>query len=129
MWQRVFLLSVTLGLLCASVAGFALPSMMASSPGPVAPPQNTQPSTRRDMLATIATVVSSASFATAASAKGVDPAKVGTKEDPEFQTCLSNCMYFCTKPKLESRTRSECLPECKKQCATTKAQAITGVLK
>ena len=51
----------------------------------------------------------------------------GTKEDPAFQACLSQCMYDCTKPKgVEQKTRSECLPECKQQCATTKSQLLRG---
>ena len=58
-----------------------------------------------------------------ASAKEVDPAVKGTKSDPEFQACLSKCMYDCTKPKgAEQKSRGECLPECKKTCATTKQQ-------
>lgn len=57
-------------------------------------------------------------------AKEVDPAVKGTKNDPEFQACLSNCMYECTKPKgAEQKSRGECLPECKTKCAKTKEQA------
>jgi hypothetical protein len=51
----------------------------------------------------------------------------GTKEDPAFQACLSQCMYDCTKPKgQEQKTRSECLPECKQKCATNKSQLLRG---
>jgi hypothetical protein len=51
----------------------------------------------------------------------------GTKEDPAFQACLSQCMYDCTKPKgSEQKSRSECLPECKQQCATNKSQLMRG---
>jgi hypothetical protein len=57
-------------------------------------------------------------------------AKKGTKEDPKFQACLSLCMYDCTKPKgVEQRSRSECLPECKQKCATTKQQLLLGTPK
>ena len=60
-------------------------------------------------------------------AKDVDPALKGTKKDPAFESCLSLCMYECTKPKgAEQKTRAECLPECKSQCATTKAQLLKG---
>lgn len=60
-------------------------------------------------------------------AKGVDPALKGTKEDPEYQACLSKCVYDCTKPKgEEQKSRSECIPECKRKCATTKEQLLTG---
>ena len=51
----------------------------------------------------------------------------GTKKDPAFEACLSKCMYECTKPKgTEQKSRSECLPECKRSCATTKAQLLLG---
>lgn len=51
----------------------------------------------------------------------------GTKDDPAFQACLSKCIYDCTKPKgSEQKSRSECLPDCKQQCATTKAQLLRG---
>lgn len=51
----------------------------------------------------------------------------GTKKDPAFESCLSTCMYECTKPKgVEQKSRQECLPECKAKCATTKAQLMKG---
>ena len=56
-----------------------------------------------------------------------DAALKGTKNDPAFETCLSQCIYECTKPKgAEQKSRKECLPECKTQCAKTKAQLMTG---
>ena len=65
--------------------------------------------------------------APAAHAATVDPALKGTKNDPAFQACLSQCMYDCTKPKgAEQKSRTECLPECKQKCATTKAQLLKG---
>jgi hypothetical protein len=61
------------------------------------------------------------------SAKEVDPSLKGTKKDPRFEACLSRCLYDCTKAKGEQqKSRSECLPECKKRCATTKEQLLTG---
>ena len=64
---------------------------------------------------------------TPAFAKDVDPAIKGTKKDPAFEACLSTCMYECTKPKgAEQKSRTECLPECKQKCATTKAQLMKG---
>ncbi|KAG5191140.1 hypothetical protein JKP88DRAFT_231474 [Tribonema minus] len=84
---------------------------------------------RRDVFAGIASSVAAVGFAGAAVAKD-DPSKVGTKDDPKFQACISQCIYECTKPKGSmTRSRGECLPECKKNCATTKAQAMTGVPK
>lgn len=60
-------------------------------------------------------------------AKDVDPSVKGTKQDPEFEACLSTCMYECTKPKgIEQKSRKECLPECKSKCAKTKAQTMLG---
>ena len=56
-----------------------------------------------------------------------DPALQGTKKDPEFEACLSKCLYDCTKPKgAEQRSRKECLPECKTTCAKTKEQLMLG---
>lgn len=64
--------------------------------------------------------------APAAWARENDPLK-GTKKDPAFETCLSLCMYECTKPKgSEQKSRAECLPECKGKCATSKAQLLKG---
>ena len=60
-------------------------------------------------------------------AKDVDPELKGTKKDPDFEACLSKCLYDCTKPKgVEQRSRKECLPECKKTCAKTKEQLMLG---
>ena len=51
----------------------------------------------------------------------------GTKQDPKYESCLSKCMYDCTKPKgNEQKSRAVCLPECKAQCATTKQQLMIG---
>lgn len=62
-----------------------------------------------------------------ARAKDDDSANKGTKKDPAFEACLSKCMYECTKPKgVEQKSRAECLPECRKSCATTKEQLMTG---
>ncbi len=62
-----------------------------------------------------------------AGAKDADPALKGTKKDPAYETCISQCMYECTKPKgNEQMSRTQCLPGCKKQCATTKAQLMVG---
>mmetsp|Transcript_1549 Transcript_1549/g.2345 ORF Transcript_1549/g.2345 Transcript_1549/m.2345 type:complete len:136 (+) Transcript_1549:19-426(+) len=64
---------------------------------------------------------------TPAFAKEVDPSLKGTKKDPAFEGCLSQCMYECTKPKgAEQKSRAECIPECKSKCATTKAQLMKG---
>lgn len=64
---------------------------------------------------------------TSASAKEVDPSVKGTKSDPTFQACLGKCVYECTKPKgNEQKSRAECLPECKKKCATDDKQLLLG---
>ena len=60
-------------------------------------------------------------------AKEIDPALKGTKKDPEYEACVGKCIYECTKPKgSEQKSRAECIPECKKQCATTKQQLMIG---
>lgn len=57
----------------------------------------------------------------------VDPAVKGTKKDPAYEACVSQCLYECTKPKGdEQKSRAECIPECKKKCATTKEQLMKG---
>lgn len=62
-----------------------------------------------------------------AQAKDIDPALKGTKADPAYQACLSQCIFECTKPKGdEQKSRAECIPECKKKCATTKEQLMIG---
>ncbi|EED87441.1 predicted protein [Thalassiosira pseudonana CCMP1335] len=82
---------------------------------------STPKSTSQSQRQTSATVVNRSTFlATAAStclaflassppafAKDVDPALKGTKADPEFQACLSQCVYECTKPKgMEQRNEA-----------------------
>ena len=43
--------------------------------------------------ATAAAVVTTSSVSNPAFAKEVDPALKGTKADPKYQACLSECMY------------------------------------
>lgn len=84
---------------------------------------------RRSVISTVvSSVVATGLGASPAYAKGeVDPAKKGTKQDPEYEACVSKCLYECTKPKGdEQKSRAECIPECKKSCATSSAQLMTG---
>lgn len=63
-------------------------------------------------------------------AKEVDPTVKGTKNDPKYEGCVSNCLFECTKPKGdEQKSRAECLPGCKKECATSKQQLMIGTPK
>mmetsp|Transcript_14871 Transcript_14871/g.41084 ORF Transcript_14871/g.41084 Transcript_14871/m.41084 type:complete len:136 (+) Transcript_14871:154-561(+) len=72
-------------------------------------------------------VVQVASMAVLPSWAADTTASKGSKTDPAFEACLSKCMYECTKPKGdEQKSRKECLPECKQQCATTKEQLMLG---
>ncbi|GAX12952.1 hypothetical protein FisN_2Hh442 [Fistulifera solaris] len=85
-------------------------------------------STRAQFLQHIA--AATATVALPAYAKEVDPSVKGTKKDPNYEKCLSVCMYDCTKPKgSEQKSRQECLPECKQKCAKTKAQLMLGTPK
>jgi len=60
-------------------------------------------------------------------AKETEADMKGTKADPKYQACLSQCVYDCTKPKGdEQKSRGECIPECKVKCATTKQQLMLG---
>lgn len=66
-------------------------------------------------------------FPSVAGAREIEASLKGTKKDPQFEACLSRCVYECTKAKgSEQRGRSECLPECKASCATTKEQRLIG---
>lgn len=96
---------------------------------------NTSPATKNELSRTLflsdalalASFIAIVSPPTPAFAGDDSVARKGTKEDPKFQACLSLCMYDCTKPKgAEQRSRSECLPECKQKCATTKQQLLLG---
>ena len=72
-------------------------------------------------------IAAAAGAAMPASAKEIDPALKGTKKDPAYEACVSACLYDCTKPKgSEQKSRQECIPECKKKCATTKQQLMIG---
>lgn len=74
-----------------------------------------------------AAVAATAAVPLPAFAKEADPALKGTKADPAYQTCMSTCLYECTKPKgEETKLRGECIPECKTKCATTKQQLMVG---
>mmetsp|Transcript_1462 Transcript_1462/g.2438 ORF Transcript_1462/g.2438 Transcript_1462/m.2438 type:complete len:206 (+) Transcript_1462:135-752(+) len=49
--------------------------------------------------------------------------KKGSKEDKAYQLCLSNCLYKCTVPRAgPAKERTECIRECKDECATTPEQ-------
>ncbi len=93
----------------------------------------TSSSSRRRVLAIsllLPLVSSIVDVPSAHAAKDVDPALKGTKSDPAFQGCLSECVYECTKPKgTEQKSRAECIPECKAKCATSKAQLMLGTAK
>lgn len=79
------------------------------------------------MFAAGVTAAVSGSASPAYAASEVDPAKKGTKMDPNYEACVSKCLYECTKPKgEEQKSRAECIPECKKKCATTKEQLMKG---
>lgn len=132
LFAACFLLSMTLSF----VNGFASQTTtqgqsstaLAATNSPNAP--NNHAISRRSALSwTAATTLASIALPTqpANAAKQVDPALKGTKKDPAYEACVSQCMYDCTKPKgVEQKSRQECLPECKKQCATTKEQLMVG---
>ncbi|GMI02077.1 hypothetical protein TrLO_g10455 [Triparma laevis f. longispina] len=54
----------------------------------------------------------------------------GTKADPKYTNCVSECVFECTKEKgVEQKTRVECIPGCKEKCASSKAQLMLGTPK
>jgi hypothetical protein len=82
--------------------------------------------TRSNFLAVVGGLTASTCVAPSAWAKE-DASLKGTKKEPAFEACLSQCMYDCTKPKgNEQKSRKECLPECKQSCATNKNQLLKG---
>ena len=85
---------------------------------------------RNEFLAILTGAGTSVALGLPSAAFAKDESAKGTKADPEFEACLSKCLYFCTKPKgEEQKSRKECLPECRKECSKTKAQMMTGVPK
>ncbi|CAM9156346.1 unnamed protein product [Pylaiella littoralis] len=130
--------AVAVATLFSGASAFSCPSPLAgarqsryttmAAAGPGARGESTElPTSRKDVLGAVfgAVGVSSFAFMAAADAKD-DPALKGTKADPEFVTCLSDCIYYCTKSKEQSRSRQECIPECRQTCAKTKAQGMIG---
>mmetsp|Transcript_32140 Transcript_32140/g.42372 ORF Transcript_32140/g.42372 Transcript_32140/m.42372 type:complete len:128 (+) Transcript_32140:115-498(+) len=78
---------------------------------------------RQAFLSAVLTAPLVASFPWTAQAKE----STGSKEDPDFQNCVSKCVYFCTKPKgAETVSRADCIPGCKKECAKSKEQLLLG---
>lgn len=54
------------------------------------------------------------------------PAK-GSKEEKEYNDCLSLCAYYCMKPKGQfTKTRTDCLQECKPICKEDPKAKFTG---
>ena len=91
---------------------------------------HSEATTRADFLQHVGAVTAAAWATPAWAAGSSDPSLKGTKKDPAYEACVSKCMYECTKPKVEEqKTRQECLPECKKKCATTKEQLLLGTPK
>ncbi len=110
------------------LALFILGGTEAYSTNPTSP-RTQQPINRLSFLKTsIASAgIALTTTATPVFAKEIDPAVKGTKQDPAYQACLSTCIFECTKPKGdEQKSRAECIPECKKKCATTKEQLMMG---
>ena len=113
---------------------WTIPDGLTTTTATITTATTTTTSTTRDVTRSkfLSSAVATAAITVTVAALGIgtpspawakDDAVKGTKKDPEFEACLSKCMYECTKPKgVEQKTRAECLPECKQQCATTKAK-------
>lgn len=108
--------SVVLALLCCLLARESLAFGVRST--------SSSDLTRSQFLVAVGGLIAGSE---SACAKDSGDALKGTKKDPAFEKCLSLCMYDCTKPKgSEQKSRSECLPECKEKCATSKEQLLKG---
>uniref|UniRef100_A0A7S2GTD3 Uncharacterized protein n=1 Tax=Helicotheca tamesis TaxID=374047 RepID=A0A7S2GTD3_9STRA len=119
-----YLLSFVLAVGC-DVNALSMSSTSPKSNGINTIPE--QPSSRKAFLQSSAALLPFVVASPAFAAKEVDPAVKGTKADPAYQNCVSQCLYDCTKPKGdEQKSRQECIPECKKQCATDKQQLMIG---
>ncbi|KAL7489631.1 hypothetical protein ACHAW6_015319 [Cyclotella cf. meneghiniana] len=119
---RLFPLAILLLAITSSTSAYS------SSPRkPIKTSQESSLIDRSTFFATAATSCLTFLSSSPAFARDIDPTLKGTKADPAFQACLSQCVYECTKPKgMEQRSRAECLPECKSKCATTKQQLLLG---
>lgn len=109
----------------AALTRSSSPASSKSSPEPM-PTCSAAPSTlsRRGAFAkaVLPAMAALAGGSTAAFAKGAE----GTKDDSKYQACLGKCIYYCTKPKgSEQKSRQECIPGCKKECATSDKQLFT----
>mmetsp|Transcript_95932 Transcript_95932/g.268540 ORF Transcript_95932/g.268540 Transcript_95932/m.268540 type:complete len:125 (-) Transcript_95932:87-461(-) len=115
-WITVFSLSSVAAAYLQPVAAFGLQSKQDVS---LSPPDMS----RSQFLAVVGVLTAGAAPAWSKDSEALK----GTKKDPVFEQCLSQCMYDCTKPKgVEQKSRGECLPECKEKCATSKAQLLKG---
>lgn len=51
----------------------------------------------------------------------------GSKEEKAYNDCLSLCAYYCMKPKGQfTKSRAECLSECKPICKEDPKSKFTG---
>ena len=80
------------------------------------------PSSRREAIS-VALAMPLAAMPFAASAKY----EKGSKAEKSYNDCLSLCAYYCMKPKGQfTKSRSECLLECKPICKTDPSSKFEG---
>lgn len=80
------------------------------------------PSSRREAVS-VALAIPLAAMPFAASAKY----EKGSKAEKSYNDCLSLCAYYCMKPKGQfTKSRSECLLECKPICKTDPSSKFEG---
>lgn len=80
------------------------------------------PSSRREAIS-VALAMPLAAMPFAASAKY----EKGSKAEKSYNDCLSLCAYYCMKPKGQfTKSRSECLMECKPICKTDPSTKFEG---
>ena len=52
------------------------------------------------------------------------------QSDPKYTNCMSLCLFSCQKPKgVDQKSRAECIPPCKSECASSKEQLMIGTPK
>mmetsp|Transcript_20968 Transcript_20968/g.43757 ORF Transcript_20968/g.43757 Transcript_20968/m.43757 type:complete len:147 (+) Transcript_20968:1-441(+) len=87
-----------------------------------------KPSTRPQFIAQLVTTIATTTLGLSLPSNAASSDKdKGTKSDPKYISCVSACMYECTKPKAdEQKERAECIGPCRKKCATTDEQLLLG---
>jgi hypothetical protein len=114
---------VLLAVVLAAALALQPPSSRVGGGRPAATQSGSAPSSRRDaMMFALAMPLAAMPFAASAAKY-----EKGSKEEKGFNDCLSICAYYCMKPKGQyTKSRTECLLECKPICKTDPSTKFEG---